>query len=134
MAGAEVTDDDTTALDDAARRRGRALFGGIVRDQWRGLAVGVGAGIAWTLAKISVPMLVRMAIDRGIEADDTQALMRWVFALLVAAVVAADLHRAAALPRVQAVASGRGPRCVTVCTRRSCASSSSTTTACRPAS
>ena len=89
MAGAEVIDDDTTALDDAARRRGWQLFGGIVRDQWRGLAVGVGAGIVWTLAKISVPMLVRQAIDQGIEADDTEALMRWVFALLVAAVVAA---------------------------------------------
>ena len=89
MAGVEVSDDEMAALDDAARRRGWRLFGGIVRDQWRGLAVGVGAGIAWTLAKISVPLLVRMAIDRGIEADDTQALMRWVFAILVAAVVAA---------------------------------------------
>ncbi len=81
---------DDPAIEEAARRRrGWELFGGIVRDQWRGLAVGIGAGVAWTLAKISVPLLVRLAIDRGIETEDLAALARWVAAIAVAGVIAA---------------------------------------------
>ena len=34
--------------------------------QWRGLTAGVVAGLAWTAAKVAVPALVVVAIDRGI--------------------------------------------------------------------
>ncbi|CAN5688528.1 N/A [soil metagenome] len=40
-------------------------------------------GVVWTAAKVSVPFLVRLAIDRGIEGGDRRALVQW--ALLIAA-------------------------------------------------
>ena len=56
--------------------------------QWRGLTVGVIAGLAWTAAKVAVPALVAVAIDRGIGDDSNTALLRWSLAILVAGVVA----------------------------------------------
>jgi ATP-binding cassette subfamily B protein len=56
----------------------------VIRPQWWMVTVGVLVGLAWTAAKVSVPLLVRAAIDHGIEADDGQALLMWV--LIIAAV------------------------------------------------
>ncbi len=56
--------------------------------QWRGLTAGVLAGLAWTAAKVAVPALVAVAIDRGIGDDSNTALLRWSLAILVAGVVA----------------------------------------------
>ncbi len=56
--------------------------------QWRGLTAGVIAGLAWTAAKVAVPALVAVAIDRGIGDDSNTALLRWSLAILVAGVVA----------------------------------------------
>ena len=56
--------------------------------QWRGLTAGVVAGLAWTAAKVAVPALVAVAIDRGISDDSNTALVRWSLAILVAGVVA----------------------------------------------
>ncbi len=56
--------------------------------QWRGLTAGVVAGLAWTAAKVAVPALVAVAIDRGIGDDSNTALLRWSLAILVAGVVA----------------------------------------------
>src|SRR3954452_10217685 len=56
----------------------------VIRPQRWGVTVGVIVVLAWTAAKVSVPLLVRAAIDHGIEADDGQALLMWV--LIIAAV------------------------------------------------
>src|SRR5215207_6586267 len=54
-----------------------------------GIAIGVGTGLAWTSAKVSTGVIVRNAVDRGIEADDTAALIRWSSLLGVVAVCSA---------------------------------------------
>jgi ATP-binding cassette subfamily B protein len=54
-----------------------------------GIALGVGTGLAWTAAKVSTGLIVRAAVDKGIEADDMTALLRWSGLLGVVAVFSA---------------------------------------------
>jgi ATP-binding cassette subfamily B protein len=68
---------------------GWRLIGRQMRAQWRGLAVGVIAGIAWTAAKVSVPLLVGLAIDEGIEPGDRAAIVRYAWLIAGAGVVVA---------------------------------------------
>lgn len=60
-----------------------------LRAQWKGIAVGVVAGLIWTAAKVAVPDFVQKAIDDAIEPGDTSALWRWTAAIAVAATIAA---------------------------------------------
>src|SRR5262245_16205596 len=60
-----------------------------LRPQWKGILVGVSAGLIWTLAKVSVPKLVQGAIDNAITPGDYAALWRWTAAIALAAVIAA---------------------------------------------
>ncbi len=46
-------------------------------------------GLAWTAAKVSVPKLVQLAIDRGIEADRPAAVTRYAWWIAAAGLVAA---------------------------------------------
>lgn len=46
------------------------------------VALGVAAGVVWTIARVSVPSLTGEAIDRGIEGHDNDALARWTVAIL----------------------------------------------------
>jgi ATP-binding cassette subfamily B protein len=75
--------------DTTARRSGWHLVAGELRRQWGGLLLGTLAGLAWTLAKVSVPKLIESAIDRGLGADDRAALDRYAWLIGVAALVAA---------------------------------------------
>lgn len=68
--------------------RGRSLLRATLRAQRRGLAVGVGVGLAWSSAKVTVPLLVQHAIDDGIEARQG-SLLWWSLAIAAAGVVAA---------------------------------------------
>jgi len=52
----------------------------LVRQQWIGLAVGVGIGLVWMLGKVAIPQLTGLAIDRAIEARRSA----WGWALLIA--------------------------------------------------
>jgi hypothetical protein len=70
-------------------RDGWRLIGSTLRSQWRGVLVGVLVGLAWTVAKVSVPALVSKAIDLGITPGDEAALVRWSLAIGVAALFAA---------------------------------------------
>ncbi|MEL7208186.1 MAG: ABC transporter transmembrane domain-containing protein, partial [Actinomycetota bacterium] len=79
----------TSADDDRSGRDGWRLILGLIADQRRGLGLGVLVGLCWTVGKVAVPLLVRTAIDRGILADDSAALLRWSVAIAVAGVVAA---------------------------------------------
>ncbi len=47
------------------------------------MAFGVAIGLAWTVTKVSVPLLVRGAIDRGIEADDAPVLYGFTAAIVM---------------------------------------------------
>lgn len=59
-----------------------------MRHQRRGLVVGILAGVIWTAGKVSVPLLVRTAIDHGIETGDHRAIVRWSIFIGVAGIVA----------------------------------------------
>ena len=71
------------------RRRAWRLLAECVRPQRRSVVLGVLAGLGWTLAKVAVPSLARVAIDRGIIAEEDGALLRWTLVMLAVGVVAA---------------------------------------------
>jgi len=55
------------------------------------VALGVVVGLLWSFAKIAIGLLLRAAIDRGIEADDMGALARWAAAIFVVGSLSAVL-------------------------------------------
>ncbi len=57
-----------------------------LRDQRRGIARAVWIGVMWSAAKVSVPRLTELAIDRGIVGDGSLAW--WAGLIVVAGVVA----------------------------------------------
>jgi ATP-binding cassette subfamily B protein len=54
--------------------------------QRRGLALATLIGLGWTVGKLAVPQLTRLAIDRGVEHDG--ALLGWVLLIAGAGVIA----------------------------------------------
>jgi ATP-binding cassette, subfamily B, bacterial len=58
-----------------------------LRTQRKGLAAGIGVGLAWTVGKTASPLLVRNAIDKGITKRQGN-LLWWSAALLVAGLIA----------------------------------------------
>jgi len=52
------------------------------------VAFGVLVGLAWTVARVSVPALVGGAINQAIEPGDKSALVRWTVAIAAAAAMA----------------------------------------------
>ncbi len=79
----EPVDDTTTG------RRGFKLLLRQIRAQRAGFVVGIIAGIIWTAAKVTIPMLIQTAIDHGIEARDTDAVIRWGVIIGLVGVVSA---------------------------------------------
>ncbi|MBV8949400.1 MAG: ABC transporter ATP-binding protein [Actinobacteria bacterium] len=67
-----------------ARRAGWRLMADTVRPQLNWLLGGIGAGIVWAGAKITVPLLAAAAIDQGIRYGDTRTTLIYV---AIAAVV-----------------------------------------------
>ncbi len=61
------------------------LLSSTLRDQRRNLIIGSLIGLAWMIGKISVPILVRFSIDRGIDEGDR--LWLWVLLIAVAGVL-----------------------------------------------
>ena len=70
-------------------RDGWVLIGRQLSHQKLGIAAGVGAGLAWTLAKVSVPKLIQLSIDRGIEPGDLRAINRYAILIACAGAVTA---------------------------------------------
>src|SRR5260221_12884462 len=64
-------------------RAGWRLMGRVLRPQWPTILVGVVVGLGWTAAKVSIPLLVKGAIDNGIEADDARSLYHWALAIAI---------------------------------------------------
>ena len=69
--------------------RGWGLIVESARRQRLGIGIAVGAGLLWTLAKVSTGLLVKHAIDDGIKGDDPGALRFWALMLGVVAVASA---------------------------------------------
>ncbi|HET7718746.1 MAG TPA: ABC transporter ATP-binding protein, partial [Acidimicrobiales bacterium] len=65
------------------------LILGSLRPQRGWVLAGVALGLTWTAARVAVPLLVRGAIDHGIEADEPGALARWTIAIGVVGAVQA---------------------------------------------
>src|SRR4051794_17097263 len=55
----------------------------VLRPQWSTILIGVIVGLAWTACKVSIPLLVKNAIDFGIEANDSSALTTWAVAIAI---------------------------------------------------
>jgi ATP-binding cassette subfamily B protein len=70
-------------------RTGWRLILRSVRARRAGLILGVSTGLAWTAAKVSTGLIVKTAVDRGIESNDMGALVRWSLALGIVAVFSA---------------------------------------------
>ena len=71
------------------RRAGWRLIRGELREQRRWVIAGIGAGVIWTGAKITVPLLAAAAIDDGIIPGDGAAIAMYaVLIVLVGAVQA----------------------------------------------
>jgi ATP-binding cassette subfamily B protein len=70
-------------------RNGWRLIGATLRRQWVGLLIGVVVGLCWTAAKVSVPYLIKEAIDNGIETGDVDAIVQWSIIIGIAGLIAA---------------------------------------------
>ena len=79
----------TTSETGTSGRTGWRLILRSVRARRTGLILAVSTGLAWTAAKVSTGLIVKTAVDRGIEADDTGALVRWSVTLGIVAVFSA---------------------------------------------
>jgi ATP-binding cassette subfamily B protein len=79
-----VQDRLTSNGGDGWRLIGRQLW----VQRW-GIAVGVVAGLAWTAAKVSVPKLVQLAIDDGMQAGDRSKIIRYAWMIALAGAVTA---------------------------------------------
>lgn len=66
-----------------ARRAGWRLIRGAMRDQWVWVAAGIGAGAAWTAARLVIPQLAGSAVDDGIRSDDTRRVFLLIAIMLV---------------------------------------------------
>lgn len=67
-------------------REGWRLLFATLKLQRRALITGACVGLAWTLGKVAVPQLTKLAIDRGIEKNGS--LLFWTMLILAAAVIA----------------------------------------------
>ena len=67
-------------------REGWRLLFATLKLQQRALIMGACVGLAWTLGKVAVPQLTKLAIDRGIEKNGS--LFLWTMLILAAAVIA----------------------------------------------
>ncbi len=61
------------------------LLRSTLRDQRRNLIIGSMIGLMWMIGKISVPILVRFSIDKGIDEGDRLGL--WVALIVVAGIL-----------------------------------------------
>jgi ATP-binding cassette subfamily B protein len=58
-----------------------------IRHQRGWVLIGIVAGLGWTAARVAIPTLTGLAIDRGITPGDGSATLRWTLVILLAGVV-----------------------------------------------
>jgi ATP-binding cassette subfamily B protein len=61
------------------------LLATTLRDQRRGLVLGVVIGLVWSAAKVAIPSLYRLGIDRGIEKNGS--LLLWTLLIVAAGAI-----------------------------------------------
>ena len=65
------------------------FLGWIGRGQWRTLVVAIFFGVVWMVGQALLPAAMSRAIDEGIVAKNSAALVRWCLVLLGLGVVSA---------------------------------------------
>jgi ATP-binding cassette subfamily B protein len=73
----------------AQRRAGWQLIRGAIRPHRVWVALGIVAGVVWTVARVSIPALTGEAIDRGVVPQDSAASLRWTVLILAVGLVQA---------------------------------------------
>ena len=62
-----------------------------IKRQRRGLSMGIGAGLCWTVGKVAVPQFVSLAIDKAIRVEPKPgqaSLLRWTLLIIGAGLIA----------------------------------------------
>lgn len=72
-------------------RAGWRLIGDTLRPRRAGVIAGVVVGLLWSLSKVSIGLLLRQAVDQGIEADDMDRLLFWSVAIALVGCVSGVL-------------------------------------------
>ena len=70
---------------DSPNKHGWQLLAATLREQRRGLILGVVIGLVWSAAKVAIPSLYRLGIDRGIEKNGS--LLLWTLLIVSAGAV-----------------------------------------------
>ena len=70
---------------DSRNRHGWRLLANTLRDQRRGLVLGVLIGLVWSAAKVAIPSLYRWGIDQGIEKNGS--LLLWTVLIVAAGAI-----------------------------------------------
>src|SRR3954465_8099423 len=68
-----------------ARSDGWRLLRRTVGKQKLAVAFGVAAGLIWTVAKVTLPLLARQGLEHGVRLNEPGALRKWTIAILVVA-------------------------------------------------
>ena len=72
-----------------ARSDGWRLLRRTVGKQKLAVAIGVAAGLIWTVAKVALPLLARQGLEHGVRLDEPGALRKWTIAIVAVASVSA---------------------------------------------
>jgi ATP-binding cassette subfamily B protein len=78
---------EQAALDKARRREGWRLMRSAVRPQRGWVIGGVAAGVVWTAAKLTVPLLAAAAIDDGMRVGDQGKVVRLTVIMVLVGIV-----------------------------------------------
>jgi len=89
MSGGPVVWPAVSGRDEEGRRAGWQLLKSSLLAERRALLLGAASGLVWSIAKILVPVLAGVAVDRGIIHDRRGALLTWSLALVAVGVVQA---------------------------------------------
>ncbi len=72
-------------------RAGWRLIAETLRPRRAGVISGVVVGLLWSVSKVSIGLLLRQAVDKGIEADDMSRLTYWAVAIAIVGAVSGVL-------------------------------------------
>jgi ATP-binding cassette subfamily B protein len=86
---AAPTDEERAAIEKEKRRAGWRLISSAVRPQKWWVTGGIAAGVLWTLAKLTVPLLAAAAVDDGMRKGDGGKVIALTVAMILVGIVQA---------------------------------------------